>query len=374
MKKYILVTSTDLMMVQFLIPHVINLKNNGYVLDVACSDVGGRIETVRNKLDGIVSNIYEVNLKRNPYNIHNINGYFELNRIIGSHRYDIIWTNEPVMSVMTRLAAADSRKNGTKVIYMVHGFHFYGGAPLRNWFLYYPIERAVAKITDEIVTINQEDYSRAKRMNAKSVRYIHGIGVDVKRSPMSRNGRNIREELGISPDDFIILSVGELMPRKNQQVILRAMGRLKDNKIHYILCGSGKQQRELERLIHKFNISSRVHFLGYRYDVMNIYKQADIFVFPSKREGLGLAALEAMYSGLPLITSNTSGPRDYMENGKTGYMCDPDDYEAFAKAIKILKENKPLRKSCGEYNKKVVVPFCIDKVKQEILEIFEKLE
>ena len=142
--------------------------------------------------------------------------------------------------------------------------------------------------------------------------------------------------------------------------------------IHYILCGKGKQLDELQNLAKENHVENQVHFLGYRKDVLNIYGQTDLLAFPSMREGLGLAGLEAMHCGLPLVTSNTSGPRDYMENGKTGYMFDPYDANGFAKGIQELYENAELRKTCGKNNQMVVVPYYVDNVKNEVLELIKE--
>ncbi|MCI6121151.1 MAG: glycosyltransferase family 4 protein [Lachnospiraceae bacterium] len=372
MRKRVLVTSTDLMMIQFLVPHVINLSENGFDVEIACSDVGGRMDEIRQKLDRHVKKIHVVRLVRSPASPTNIKGYGDMKRVIDGGNYDIIWTNEPVMGVVTRLAARKSRKKGTKVIYMAHGFHFYKGAPKINWMVFYPVEWLVSWLCDEIVTINKEDYRRAKKMHADSVKYIHGIGVDTSRLRASENQSNIRKEIGISSDSFVLLSVGELLPRKNQQVIIKALGLVKDKDIQYILCGKGRQLNELKQLAKDEGVMEQVHFLGYRKDVLDIYGQADVLAFPSRREGLGLAGLEAMYCGLPLITSNTSGPRDYMRDGKTGYMYDPDDVAGFAKGIQMLKKNPEIRKSCGAFNRKAVIPFCIDNVKKEVVKLFKE--
>lgn len=374
MNKRILVTSTDLMMVQFLVPHVINLSENGYEVEIACSDVGGRMDEVRQKLNGCVKAVHVVRLVRSPASPANLKGYRDIKKVIDAGRYDIIWTNEPVMGVATRLAARKVRKNGTKVLYMVHGFHFYQGAPKLNWMIYYPVEMFASRFCDTIVTINQEDYQRAQKMHAPSVKYIHGIGVNTDRLQKRENQSNIRQELGLTNDEFLVLSVGELLPRKNQQVIIRALGLLKDSKIQYLLCGKGRQLDELKKLAEENGVSSQVHFLGYRTDVLNIYGQVDLFAFPSCREGLGLAGLEAMYCGLPLVSSNTSGPRDYMIDGKTGFMYDPDDAAGFADGIRTLKGNAALRQSCGIYNQSAVTPFCIENSQQEVLELILNLK
>lgn len=372
MSKRILVTSTDLMMIQFLVPHVINLSQNDFEVEIACSDVGGRMDEIRKALKEYVKKIHVVRLVRSPASPTNLKGYQDMKKVINGGHYDIIWTNEPVMGVVTRLAARQARKNGTKVVYMVHGFHFYKGAPAVNWMVFYPVERFASRFCDEIVTINQEDYRRAEKMHAEKVKYIHGIGVDTTRLHSDEGQIDIRKEIGVSENSFLMLSVGELLPRKNQQIIIKALGLLKDKDVQYILCGKGKQLDKLKNLAKDNKVINQVHFLGYRTDVLDIYGQTDLFAFPSCREGLGLAGLEAMYCGLPLVSSNTSGPRDYMENGKTGYMYEPNDAEGFAAGIRLLKANPQFRKACGEYNRSAVVPFCLENVKKEIIELFRE--
>ena len=372
MKKRILITSTELMMIQFLVPHVIHLSENGYKVDIACSDVGGRMDEVREKLKRYVEKIHIVRLERSPASPKNLLGYQDMKKVIEQGEYDIIWTNEPVMGVVTRLAARKVRKKGTKVLYMVHGFHFYKGAPKKYWLVFYPIEKIASRWCDGIITINKEDYERAKTFHAKEIRYIHGIGVDTSRLNPNDIQCDIKKEIGIPEDAFLILSVGELLPRKNQQVIIRALGLLNDKDIHYILCGKGNQLTELQNLAKEIHVENQVHFLGYRKDVLNIYAQTDLLAFPSMREGLGIAGLEAMYCGLPLVTSNTSGPRDYMENGKTGYMFDPYDAKGFAEGIQKLLKDVELRKACGKYNKNAVIPYYIENVKKEVFELIEE--
>ncbi|MFR0667177.1 MAG: glycosyltransferase family 4 protein [Faecalimonas umbilicata] len=369
MDKRILVTSTDLMMVQFLLPHIRNLVENGYTVEIVCSDVGGRMEEIHNKINDCVKKIHTVNLHRSPINLGNFKGFGEMKRIIEQGHYDIIWTNEPVMGVVTRLAAKKARKRGTKVLYMVHGFHFFDGAPKQNWLIYYPIEKMMASKADVICTVNHEDYNRAKNFKVKEVKYIHGIGINTARLTIGENRKNIREELKLSENDFLVLSVGELNENKNQKVIIQAISLLKDKNIHYILCGKGDQMDTLKNLAKEKKLGKNVHFLGYRTDVVDICSQADIYVMPSKREGLPVASLEAMYCGLPLVTSNIRGLTDVMENGVSGYMCSPEDVKGFAKGIKNLKENPEMRKKMGEHNRETVKPYCVEETKKEVLKL-----
>lgn len=210
-------------------------------------------------------------------------------------------------------------------------------------------------------------------MHAPLVKYIHGIGINTERLTMKDNTMRLCQELNVENDSFLILSVGELNENKNHKVIIKALSMLRDSQIHYIICGKGEQEGKLRKLTKELKIEKNVHFLGYRTDVVNICSQADLFVFPSYREGLGLAALEAMYCGLPLITSNIRGPVDFMKDGKTGFLCEPDNAKAFAKRIKQLKDNCELRRKMGNYNKKVVKPYCLENNKVEVLKLIEAI-
>lgn len=373
MTKRILVSSTDLMMIQFLVPHIIYLSENGFYVEIACSNVGGRVDEIRNKLKGYAKKIHIVRLKRNPLAPINFVGYHDMKRIINSGHFDLIWTNEPVMGVVTRLAARSTRKHGTKVMYMTHGFHFFKGAPKKNWMIFYNIEQWASRFCDVIATINREDYQRAKKMHSPVVKYIHGIGINPDRLNRTDDYSDIRQELNLKKEDFLCISVGELNENKNHQVVIKALGKLKDPNIHYIICGKGNQLENLKNLAKEQEIQNNIHFLGYRLDVVNICKQADIFIFPSHREGLGVAPLEAMFCGIPLITSKIRGPVDFMKDGKTGYLCDPDDADSFAMKIKKLKDNPQLREEMGNNNKKAVLPFMLDNSKTEVLNLVKDI-
>lgn len=370
MNKRLLITSTDLMMVQFLVPHVINLSGRNFDIDIACSEVGGRFKEVVDLLYKYVGHIYKVSLQRSPLSTNNITGYKELQKIINSATYDFIWTNEPVMGVVTRLAARDARKRGTKLVYMAHGFHFFKGAPILNWMIYYPIERIMAHHADMICTVNREDYARAKQFNVKRVSYIHGIGINTARLSHNTITNSIHQELNLSDNAFIILSIGELNKNKNQTTIIKALSILNNADIHYILCGKGSEENNLKLLTNNLGISCQVHFLGYRKDVVDICAQSDIYVMPSYREGLPVSSLEAMYCGLPLVTSNIRGLTDVNKENINGFLCAPNDYTGFASAIEKLVEDSDLRKKMGAKNRCDVIPYTIDNTLYEVENLF----
>lgn len=371
--KKILITSTDLMMVQFLHPHVRDLYEHGFEVVIACSDVGGRLNEVKEKVGAYSKTIHVPRLRRNPLSPKNFLGYGDMKRVMAEEHFDLIWTNEPVMGVITRLCARKQRKRGAKVMYMAHGFHFFKGAPIVNWLVYYPIEKIMAKHTDMIITVNAEDYSRAKLFNVRDVRYIHGIGINTERLTLPETRGNIREELGIAEDSFVVLSVGELNKNKNQKTIIKAIAKLNDSSIHYVMCGKGPLHDRLVRLVKKYGLEGNIHFLGYRKDVVNICSQADVYVMPSFREGLPVSSLEAMFCGLPLLTSNIRGLVDVNKDGENGILQSPTDVDGFARAIRKFKGDPQLKLKMGERNRRDVIPYTLDNTKKEIQCIIKEI-
>ena len=363
--KRILISSTDVMMYLFLLPHVKYLASNNYHIDVACSSADeykgeGYQKIIRDQLPKN-SKYFHISSERSPYSSGNIKGYRQLREIIKDNDYDLVWTNEPVMGVITRLAASKFRKNGLKVLYLAHGYHFFKGAPTLNW-IYYPVEKFCSYLTDLMVMINLEDFEFTKRhFSGNQVRHIDGIGFDVsKYDNVSVDVVEKRKDLGVGSDDILVLSAGELMTRKNHEVMIEAIALANDPRIKYVICGIGDRLEFLKDLTIKLGIRDSVSFIGLRYDIPELLKVADIFAHPSKREGLGIAPLEAMASGLPIVTSNIQGIKDYSVNGLTGFSLDPSDSEGFSTAICKLVADAELRKKMGEHNMQAVRKWSIE--------------
>lgn len=303
-----------------------------------------------------------------------VQSYRMLKKEVTVNKYQLIHCHSPIASVVCRLAARGARKKGTKVLYTAHGFHFYKGAPLLNWLLYYPIERISARYTDLLITINSEDCARAKTFKAKKVCQIPGVGVDCDKVASAENKREeLRKKLGIPADAFVMMSVGELNVNKNHKVILNAIKQIPNEDIYYVVCGKGGQKENLEMQAKEFGFSDRLKLVGWQSNIYEWLSMADVFAFPTLREGLGIAALEAMAAGLPLITSNAGGIKEYSENGKTGFSCNAEDTEGFAKAIQTLKENASMRKEMGEYNRVVVRKFDSNAVYEQMLKIYQSV-
>lgn len=346
MRKVLLVASVQSHVAQFHRPLVDLLHKHGFFVDVAAHN---NLDVKPGLKLNFVDNIFEVPFVRSVTDKNNIDAYKKVKAIIDTGDYEVIHCNTPIASAITRLAARNARKHGTKVIYTAHGFQFFKGSSKKDWVLYYPLERELAHFTDLIFTINHEDFERAKTFKSPEVAYLPGVGVD---TAIYQNAvrKDIRSELGIPSDAFVLLTVGELFPRKNQKILIDAMQKLKEYPIYLVICGNGILEEELKQKCLKNNVADRVYFAGYRRDIPGVLKDCDLYLFPSKREGLGLAGIEAMASGLPVVSSNVNGILDYMIDGKTGYMCNPDDSDAFAQAILKLYHNPQKCKEISAFN------------------------
>lgn len=259
------------------------------------------------------------------------------------------------------------------MIYTAHGFHFFKGAPLMNWLIFYPIERVSSRWTDVLVTITHEDYQLAqKKMYSKEVVYVPGVGINTaafspKEEDAAINARK-REELGFAMTDTVMLSVGELNKNKNHEIVLRAMAQLGRKDLHYVIAGRGDLKEHLELLAKELGISSQLHLLGFRTDVKELFKMADFFAHPSFREGLSVAVMEAMANGLPVICTEIRGNTDLIEDNKGGYLFKPAEQETACRALKNIMESFD-RKPMGVYNLKKAEELDI----KAVLEVMRKI-
>jgi glycosyltransferase involved in cell wall biosynthesis len=319
--------------------------------------------------------IHHIDIDRNPLSLKNLIAYKQMLRLIELEKFDVIHCNTPIGGLLGRICGKKMKVKS--IIYTAHGFHFYKGSPLINWCLYYPLERLLSYWTDCLITINKEDYKRAmkfKLRKANSVYYVPGVGVNRFSFIDAKSKRQeILEEFGMNIEDILIISAGELNINKNNRVIINALGKLKNPKIHYLLCGEGNKKEELDSLIKLHGLEKNIHFLGYRDDIARLYKSCDIFVMPSYREGLSRSIMEAMSAGLPCLVSNIRGNSDLIKHDKGGYLFNPKDVVGFKKGIESLAESEKLRVEMGHYNTQAVKKFDIENVKVDIKEIYEKL-
>lgn len=376
MKTILMVSNTASMQYQFLLPWTLLLREMGYEVHIACNFEEGnnaspeRIAQFCAQLDDLGIRRFQIDFDRNALKLHKYKKPLaQLDAILEAQPYEAIHCHSPIGGVCGRIAG---KRRGVKVLYTAHGFHFFKGAPLLNWMLFYPAERMLAHWTDTLITINHEDFSRAQNFRAGTICRIPGAGVALERyRTASRSRSDMRAELGIPEDAVVFLSIGELNRNKNHTVLLRALHQLQDPQLHLVIAGTGALMVELASQAEKLGIADRVHILGFRTDVPELLHMADVFCFPSKREGLGFTAIEAMAAGLPLITSNRHGILDYSKDGITGFACDPEDAEAFADAMRTLAADGTLRRTMGRHNAGAAEAFALETVIAQMRGIYE---
>ena len=294
---------------------------------------------------------------KNMFCKKNLVAYRQLKRILKENKFDLVHCHTPIAGALTRVAARKYRRKGCKVIYTTHGFTFTKYSPKKTFKKFYFIEKFISKYTDVIITINKEDYKYAETMECKNVEYISGVGIDFNRFNSCDIDKNIkREEIGVSKNEKIILSVGELSSRKNHKIIIEALNKINDKNLVYVICGravgENSTENELLELSNRYGVKTIL--LGFRRDIPEIMSVSDIGAIPSLREGLGLVGPQSLACGVPLVGSDVQGIRDYIIDGKTGYLCHPEDVDSYAKnIIRLLEIKDSLKENCIEMAKKI---------------------
>ena len=364
MKKVLFSATVDSHILAFHLPFLKWFKEQGYEVHVATNG-DAEIPYCDKKI--------KISFERSPFKLNNIKAIFQLKKVISKEKYDIIHTHTPMGSVVTRLAAKGARKHGTRVIYTAHGFHFFKGAPLLNWVLFYPVEKYLSKYTDTLILINKEDYNLAKKKfkKCRDIQYVPGVGIDENKFNIKmtkKDKHELRESLDLKDSDFVMIYPAELSNRKRQIWLINTISTLlKENKdIHLLLPGKDSLNGQCQKLVRELNLEDQIHFLGFRRDIPKLLKISDLSVSSSRQEGLPVNIMEAMYVGLPIVASDCRGNRDLVKNGENGYIVSLDDSETFRDRIKIVKNNYD-KKKYKKCNRNLIKPY-------KLKEIFLRLE
>lgn len=318
--------------------------------------------------------LLHIDVARSPMSFkQNYKAYKQLVKIIRDNKIDYIHCNTPVGGVLGRLAG--KKCNVKKVIYQAHGFHFYKGAPKKNWLVYYPVERWLAHYTDAIITINAEDFEAAEKFKLRNngkVYYVHGVGIDMSQYDLSKKDREEKRlELRLSGNDVALISMGDLIERKNYDTAIRAVAEAETPNLQYFICGKGPEEEKLKALAESLGVSEQIHFLGFRSDIKALLTAADIFLFTTKQEGLPRSMMEAMASGLPCIASKIRGNTDLLEGTEGGFLCETTDVSAYAEKLKLLANDKALRETMGKNNLITLRKFSTETVSDELRKLYE---
>lgn len=368
MKKILIVSTVSRQFYLFEESNIEVLHSLGYEVHAAANYYDSN-----ERLDALDIIRHHVDIQRSPLSSRNIKAYRQLKQLMISEKFDAVHCHSPVGGVLARMAAKSI--GIPSVIYTAHGFHFYKGASLISWIIYYPIEKYMAKITDIMITINKEDYARAqKSFEVARVEYIPGIGLDTRKyGGVTTDREKKRAELSIPTDAEILLSVGELNSNKNHECIIKAVAKLNDPRIYYVICGEGHLKENLKGLATSLGIERQVVILGLRNDVSEIYHASDIFILPSFREGLPVSLMEAMAAGLSVVCSKIRGNTDLISDEEGGYLLTPQNVDGFAESILTLINNVDLRMAMGRRNIEEVKRYDKVVVKEEMRKLYQTL-
>lgn len=382
MKKALIITRVSGFLPQFEMNNVRILKQLGYEVHYAANFEVVVYGKDNSRLEGSGIVCHHIPFCRSPLSSDVRTAYKSLKQLMLTEAFDLVHCHMPMSGVVARMAAqAVRRKTGrhVPVLYTAHGFHFFKGAPLKNWVYYLP-ERWLARYTDCLITMNEEDFRRAGSFPVRGrVEKIPGVGICVQPSggwtDCPIRGRE-REWMGfgIRETDFVLVSVGEFNANKNHIQILRALVQCGDPSVKYILCGQGERRGELENFVREHHLESQVIFAGYRPDVEHILASSDLFVFPSLREGLSMAVMEAMRAGLPVVAKEIRGNIDLIEDGRGGILVKNGDVSEYVHAIQRMKGQPELAERMGEWNRERIRQFSLEQVERKMQSIYEYAE
>lgn len=346
MKRVLMLASVASMIDQFNMPNIALLQKLGYQVDVACNFIEGntcsdaRVAELKQKLQDMHVRCYQIDFARNIKHMgQNMKALWQVEALMKQNTYEFCHCHSPIGGVVARIAGHRTR---TKVIYTAHGFHFYQGAPVMNWLVYYPVEKMLSRWTDVLITINHEDYKLAKKkFKMKKLTYVPGIGIDTQRECLSQKEKEEkRKELGIPQDAFLITNAAEFTPNKNQKTVIEAIEQLHNSNIYFVMCGIGEKKAELEQYVKEHGVEEHIRFVGFRNDLHEILQTSDCFVLSSFREGLSVALMEAMAEGLPVVCGRIRGNVDLIKDGKGGILVSPENKEDYEAAFRKLYEMK----------------------------------
>lgn len=363
--KILYVTTISNTINAFLIPHIKMLIESGHKVDVAFNID----QEVNQEIYNLGCKVHIINFNRSLLKNNYINLVREMKDIITVENYDIVHTHTPIASAIVRIASRNLVN--VKVFYTAHGFHFYRGAPLKNWLLFYPIERYLSKYTDILITINEEDYKRAQTFKGYQVEYIPGVGIDLDNIQVNKEKvSKLKKDLELSTKDFVLCSIGELNDNKNHNVVLEALSKVNNKNIKYIVAGAGELKEDLTKKVNELNIKDQVILLGFSEDIYELLDISDVFIFPSHREGLSRSLMEAMAMGKPIIASDIRGNKDLIDDKEGGLLFNPRNAARLSEHIITMLNNESFRKTASTYNTEKVKQFSLENVLNKMSKIY----
>ncbi|MCD7736333.1 MAG: glycosyltransferase family 4 protein [Lachnospiraceae bacterium] len=381
-ERVLLLSGTASMLEQFNRNNIRILREQSYDVDIACNFRFGNTEppeqvcAFQKEMEVLGVQCYQIDFPRGAGTPRSdYRAFRQIQALLNRREYAFVHCHTPTAAAIGRLACFCA---GVTVVYTCHGFQFFHGGRRRDWLFFYPLESLLSRRTHTLITVNRDDYRIASgHFHARYTCYIPGVGIDWKRyACCARTKEDCRDALSIPRDAFVLLSVGELNDRKNHGAVIRAMALLKDSGCQYYIAGIGTREtarQELMNLAKSLGVGGQVHLIGYRTDLEYWYKAADVAFLLSKREGFGMAGLEAMASGLPLVTTGTGGISDYFRDQENGFLCRAEDYEKLSHIIARLESDPALREQMGKRGREIAREYDSSRVDERMWRIYEGL-
>lgn len=365
---------------QFNMPNIQLLQELGYEVHVACNFKQGntcdarRIRKLLKRLTAMRVCCHQWDCPRKPVPIEkSFRAYCQMLCLLKAHQFMWVHCQSPIGGALARMAAYRCK---VAVVYTAHGFHFYKGASMFQWLLYYPVEKILSHVTDILVTVNREDFWFAKKkLRAGSVFHIPGVGINIKRFTEKKecSRDQFLKHFYLPANARVLLSVGELNAGKNHRMVVEALASLRQQDVYYLICGQGRLKKKLQQYAEGLGVGKYIRLPGFQEEMSWIYQHADIFVFPSIREGMPVALMEAMAAGLPCIVSDIRGNCELIGKKGGGRFALQAPEQLQALLLQYLK-NPQIRKRSGLYNQKKVRQYDNSVVKRKMLRIYGQMQ
>jgi glycosyltransferase involved in cell wall biosynthesis len=292
-----------------------------------------------------------------------------LQEMLRSERISLLHAHLYHANMYGRLAAI---REGVPAVCSIHNTY---SRPKRhrrliNWWL--------ARRTPVIIAGSEAikaDILRYDGVSPGIVRVIpYGVAVEMFDIPLSRD--QARKMLGLPANRFYVGTVGRLEEQKGQSYLVDAMARLRREGMEasLLLIGSGREEENLRAQVSREGMTDDVLFLGTRRDLPDLYRAMDVFALPSLWEGLPLALLSAMASGLPVVVTPVGGVPEVVRDGENGFLVPPGDSRALAAALRRVREDEEIASICGRSAAETVrTEYSHRRNAERIMEVYEEV-
>lgn len=356
----------------FHLPYIEWLIDCGHEVHVAAGGPSTKVNFAQKQ--------FYIPVQRTAFSFKNLKAIKELKKILEGEKYDYIHCHTPIASVVARLAARRLvTESKLKILYTAHGLHFYKGAPILRWLIYYPIEKFLSRYTEALITINQEDFELVHNRNFSN-RFTFKIpGIGFKKETLMQTNSSIRlklrQQYGYDDGDFILIYLARFSKDKNHEFVIKNASSLKKiiPRIKIVFAGDGPQLNSMKKIAKKLGVSDCISFLGFRNDVKQLIALSNIGVSSSKREGFGINIAEEMYAGLPVVAAINRGHKEMIISGYNGFLFDLKKPEEFISYIVELYSSPELQERISNAAMQSIEAYSVDNAKKQMIDIYKQL-